>query len=390
MNGTAALFYLAIVVVALACHGVGRLASVSAAFVALLVGLVLGRTGFQVVEPMAYTKALPAVLLHLSIVLGAVGYRLGTGLLRLPLGVIVRRSLLPLAVALVAMTVAVLLVPRVLPDAEAHRPFLRFDFPLGCALGVLPLLAVRDLRGRPPSAGGSSFFVAIALFGAVASFSPHLIWAPVIDAATVWRSPIIVLGESGALGVALAVLHLFASRRLGFPRLAALVASAVGLVAIVDHAMLWMPFAALGYGIVLGRAGEPRVPFGTGWMFAETPFLLLATLTFAPDLFVDDLAGPALGYAAGTAALVLAARAWHPRGPLMVTGPGLLFLGLAVVLRLDGRMSPITRYVIDFALPAWIVSRVAIALVERRRPPASPRSPGTVPRAEAPPPRPRA
>ena len=44
---------------------------------------------------------------------------------------------------------------------------------------------------------------------------------------------------------------------------------------------------------------------------------------------------------------------------------GLLFLGLALTVRLEGRMSPVTRYAVDFALPVWIALRSLLAVLRR-------------------------
>ena len=88
--------------------------------------------------------------------------------------------------------------------------------------------------------------------------------------------------------------------------------------------------------------------------------------TFAPDLFVESVWVPALIHAAALVLLLLGVRRWAPGGRELVTGPGLLFLGLTLTVRLDASMSPITRYAVDFALPAWVLLRITMMVIRRR------------------------
>jgi hypothetical protein len=270
----------------------------------------------------------------------------------------------------VALLAGTAVLPRLLAGAEPTRSFNRFLLPLSFVFAAFPLLSLRDLRGRTPDDAGSLYLVAPLLIGAVYSFTPPLLWMRPFDPGLFWRGPVLILGESGALGVALGVLLLALVRRAGWRAgPTALVAFAVlATAAFAWH--LWLPFSALGTGIILGRAGEPgpRVP-RPGLLFTEAPFLMLGGAVFAPDLFRQTVAGPALLHAAWLALLVLVIRWRVPGGRELVTGPGFLFLGLALAIRLDGRMGPLTRYTIDFALPAWVLVRATLRIVrwgERR------------------------
>jgi hypothetical protein len=310
------------------------------------------------------------------VLLGVLGYRLGQGMLRLPLGEMLRRSLPPLALAAAALALGALLLPRLLPGAEPQRTFARFTLPLASVFAVFPLLALRDIRGRAPADAGSLFLVASGLVGAVWSFTPPLLWHQV-GPSVIWRDPILELGESGALGVAAAVVALSLSRRARIPRRIVLPVVLVAAGAAAFRLDLWPPFAALGFGAVLGRADEPawRIPHGA--VFSEVPFVLLVAATFAPELFLESVALPSILHAAALVGLLLVVRARVPGGKELVTGPGLLFLGLTLSVRLDRQMAPITRYAVDFALPAWIVLRAAMAVITRRArssPTSTPRS----------------
>ncbi len=333
------------------------------AVVLIAVGLLLGRGGLQLVPLKLLPKALAGVDLHVAFLLGVLGERLGRGNLRLPLATIARRSLPPIALAAGALLVSALVLPQILPAPHAKATFLRFYLPQAFVLAVYPLLAIRDLRGRPPEDVGSLFLVAIFLVGAVHSFTPPLLWSRDLDAGVLWRGPILVLGESGALGVAAAIAHLALARRLRLPRASSYVLTIVGLVVFAKRYELWLPFAGLGYGIALGRVSEPGPPIperAKDALFSEAPFLFLVALAFAPDLYFDSVMIPALVNAVWLLAIVLAVRRWVPGGRELTTGPGLLFLGLTLTVRLDNRMSPITRSTVDFALPAWIVLRLGL------------------------------
>jgi len=370
------LAYGLVLLVAVLTLGLARLVRLPPVALALVVGLLLGRPGLDAVPVPAAQRALPGVMIHVAVLLGVLGFRLGQGMLRLPLGEVLRRSFPPLALAGGSLLVGVLLLPQLLPGAEPQRSFVRFTLPLASVFAVFPLLALRDIRGRAPADAGSLFLVAAGLVGAVWSFTPPLLSSHV-GPSEFWRGPILVLGESGALGVAAAVVALSLSRR---ARIARRIVAPVVLAAAAAAAFrldLWPPFAALGFGAVLGRTGEPawRVPHQA--IFSELPFVLLVAATFAPDLFLESVAGPAVLHALALAALLLVVRARVPGGRELVTGPGLLFLGLTLSVRLDGRMAPITRYAVDFALPAWIFLRVVMAVVNRRArssPTSSPRS----------------
>jgi hypothetical protein len=231
-------------------------------------------------------------------------------------------------------------------------------------LAVFPLLALRDLRGRAPADAGSLFLVAAGLVGAVWSFTPPLLWYRV-GPSELWRGPVLVLGESGALGVGAAVAFLALSRRARVPRAVAAVLVLLAATAGSFRWDLWAPFVALGFGAALGRAGEAEWRLPHRAVFSEVPFVLLVAITFAPDLFGESLAVPSLLFAAALGVLLVVVRAVVPGGRELVTGPGLLFLGLTLCVRLDGRMSPVTRYAVDFALPAWVLLRAEMAIIRR-------------------------
>jgi hypothetical protein len=359
------LAYGLVLLAAAVCAGLGRLVRLPAVVLALALGLALGRAGLQAVPVSASQQTLPGVMVHVAVLLGVLGYRLGQGMLRLRLGEILRRSLPPLALACAALAASAFLLPRLLPDAEVERSFVRFTLPLASVFAVFPLLALRDIRGRAPADAGSLFLVASGLVGAVWSFTPPLLSAQ-IRPGLFWRDPILVLGESGALGVAAAVVSLALARRARIPRRVVMPAVLIAATAAAFRLDLWPPFTALGFGAVLGRTGEAewRVPHRA--LFSETPFVLLVALTFAPELFVESVVWPALLHALALAALLLLVRTRAPGGRALVTGPGLLFLGLTLSVRLDGRMAPITRYAVDFALPAWIILRAEMAMINRR------------------------
>lgn len=361
--------YAVIVAVAFLVAWLAGRARVPAALAVLLVGLAAGPTGWELVDPVELRRLLPMLSLHLAVVLAALGWQLGRGLLRLSIPEIVRRSLLPVGLAAFALLVGTALLPKLLPDLHPERTFRRFLLPLAFVLAAFPLLAIRDLRGRPPADVGHVFLTAIALVGAVVSFAPPLLWTPSIDLGVVWRGPVLVLGESGALGVFTAVLYLFITRRLRAPRRLVGVVLFAALVAACWGLHLWVPFSGLGFGIALGRAGEARLPLpasGRPEMFSEFPFALLAGLGFAPVLWWDSLVTVSLLHAAYVLALVLMVRRRVPGGRRLVTGPGLLFLGLALAIRLDPRMGPLSRVTLDFVLPAWLAVRMAVWWVGRR------------------------
>jgi hypothetical protein len=336
----------------------------------IALGFLLGRAGFEVIPAKTLTKTLPGVELHLALVLSILGYRLGEGFLRLPVFTVLRRSLPPIALAAGALAVSSLVLPHILPEPESRKSFLRFYLPQAFVLAVYPLLAVRDLRGRPPANVGSLFLIAILLVGAVHSFTPELLWKRDLDPGIVWRGPLLILGESGALGAICGIVFLLFTRRLRVPRFLAAILTVCAIVAIAWHYKLWLPFAGLGYGIALGRVRDRAWRFPETWTnaaFSESPFLLLVGLTFAPDLYFDSVLVPSMIHALWLAAILYSVRRWIPGGRELVTGPGLLFLGLTLSVRLDNRMSPITRSTIDFALPAWIFLRSVLYLEQRRK-----------------------
>lgn len=371
MSWSAFVLYLGVVGLAAACHGLARVVRIPPAAIALAAGLALGRTGFELLSPDRVRDAHPAVVVHVAVILGAIGYRLGAGLLRLPLSEILRRTLPHLSFATAALLAAAAVFPVLLPEAEPQRSFFRFALPLACVFAAYPLLALRDLRGPPPRDVGSTFLVAVAMFGAVHSFTPSLLWGR-FDPGLFWRGPILVLGESGALGIAAAVLHLLLARRFRVPRVVVDLVLLVLLAEATVRVDLWLPFAALGFGAALGRAGEPAPGMPAGPLFAETPFVLMVGLAFAPNLFAREMLFPALLVAVTLAALLALVRARMTGGRELVTGPGLLFLGLTLTVRLDPRMGPVALYVVDFALPAWALLRLVMVVLERRAAPASP------------------
>ena len=339
--------------------------------VVLAVGLALGRTGIELVPAQEMTRLLPGVVVHVAIVLGVLGHRLGRGFLRLSIGEVLRRSLLPLVLTLGSLFAGLALLPVLLENAEPARSFNRFLLPLAFVFAAFPLLSLRDLRGRPPADAGSLYLVAVLLFGAVYSFTPSLLWMVPFDRGLFWRGPLLILGESGALGVGLAVLLRLLTRPLRLPGLPTTIAIFAAMTWLCFRFDLWLPFTALGAGIVLGRTSRamPRWPM-PGAIFSEAPFLLLGGWVFAPDLFRETVAGPALLHALWLTALLVAIRARFPGGRHLVSGPGFLFLGLALTVRLDPRMGPLTRYTIDFAIPAWLLARSVmrgLTWVERRR-----------------------
>jgi hypothetical protein len=238
--------------------------------------------------------------------------------------------------------------------------------PLSFVFAAFPLLSIRDLRGRPPHDVGHVFLVAIALVGAVVSFAPPFLWSSHIDLGYVWRGPVLVLGESGSFGVFSAVLFLFLTRVLRLPRVPTAVVLLLAVAWVCYEAFLWLPFTGLGFGMALGRAGEPNMPLpfaDRNAPYSEHPFALLAALSFAPHLWWTTLAWPSLLHAAMLCVLVVLVRWRTPGGKRLVTGPGFLFLGLALSVRLDGRMGPIALTAIDFALPAWVAVRAVVAVV---------------------------
>jgi len=362
--------YLALLAVALVCGGLARVGGLPAALVALVVGLGLGRPGAGLIGIRTLQSAHPGVMFHVAAVLGVIGFRLGQGMLRLPLPEIFRRSLPPLLLAGAWLAAGMLLMPVLLPEAVGDSPFYRFTLPLAFVTAVFALLSLRDVRGAAPADAGSLFLVAAGLVGAVYSFTPVLLWTePRLG--TVFRQPILVLVESGALGVISALIWVALTRRARLPRLPVTVVLAVLAMEVAFSQKLWPPFTALGFGGALGKMGvdEWRIP-GSRAIFSEAPFALIVGAGFAPDLWSSMMAGPSLLHLAALAALLLVVRAAAPGGKALVTGPGVLFLGLALTVRLDRAMGPITRYVVDYALPAWAGLRVLMwALTRRARSP---------------------
>jgi hypothetical protein len=367
MQWSSFVLYLVVAAAAGACRVLARRIRIPAAALAVAAGLALGPAGFGLVAAGRARDLHPAVVVHVAVILGTIGYRLGRGLLRLPLRETLRRSLPHLSLAAAGLLAGSVLFPALLPDAEPERSFFRFALPLACVFAAYPLLAVRDLRGPPPPDVGSTFLVAVGLFGAVHSFTPSLLWGG-FDPGLFWRGPILVLGESGALGIAAAVVHLLLARRLRLPRPAVDLMLLALLAEAATRFELWLPFSALGFGAALGRAGDPapRAPAVGRWLFDETPFLLVVALSFAPRLYADTVALPSVVVAAGLAGFLLLLRARMVGGRQLVTGPGLLFLGLTLTVRLDPRMGPVARYTVDFALPAWVLLRLVVAAAERR------------------------
>jgi hypothetical protein len=367
--------YSGILGVAAACSGVSRVTRVAPAAVAVAVGVLAGRTGFEWVPNSTLHRTLPALLIHVAIVLAALGVRLGEGMLRQPAGVVAKDVARPILYAAASLLAGALFLPLLLPDAEPQRSFFRFLLPLAFVFAAFPLLAVRDVRGRPPAESGGHFLVAVVLVGTVYSFTPMFLWAPNLNPGDFWRTPVLVLGESGALGVGVAMIYVFLTRRWNAPKLLVLLVLVVVAIEATFRAALWLPFTGLGMGIALGRMGAwvPRIPKA---LFSDLPFLLTATLAFAPDLFFETLTVPVLAHTLYLATILAFVR-YRTRGRGdWVTGPGILFLGLTLAVRLDGRMSPLTRYTVDFALPAWIVLRSLLAVERRfeRRRAAGPRS----------------
>jgi hypothetical protein len=375
--------YAGIASAAAACAFVSRAARVPGPAVVVCAGLIAGRTGLEWITNDVLQRVFPGVVLHVAVVLTVLGVRLGEGFLRQPARRVVRGVLGPLVLAALSLGAGTVLLPLLLPGAEPHRSFERFFLPLAFVFASFPLLGVRDLRGAPPASPGAHLFVAVGLVGAVHSLTPVLLWSRALEPGQFWRMPVLVLAESGALGVATAVIHRFLVRRLGAPALPALLVLGVLAVEFAFRAELWLPFTGLGLGIALGRMGSRVAPLPAA-AFSELPLLLTASLAFAPDLFAESLAGPVLAHTAFLAVVLVVARAVHgrvgraagaavggevgaaPSATPWVTGPGFLFLGLTLAVRLDGRMGPLTRYTIDFALPAWIVLRSLVAALERR------------------------
>lgn len=356
---------MALLVVAVLIDRVAPRIRVPAALLATALGLALGRTGWEWIPANHWMHALPALVVHVAILLGFLGHRLGRGFLRLPLGETIRRSLPPTALATAALVAGTTFLPLLLPGASGGRSFFRFDLPLAFVFATFPLLAIRDLRGRPTEDVGSIYLVAIGLVGAVVSFTPTLLWGHGHDLGILWRGPVLVLGESGACGVGFGVAFLALVRRLRAPRVIVCVLLFAVLTVISFRLSLWLPFAALGFGIILGRAGDPGFELPRP-LFSETPFVLLVALTFAPDVFRGTVV-PILAHALYLGVIVAVVRWRVAQGRELATGPGMLFLALTLVVRLDRRMGPLQLYTVDFALPAWLALRGALALVDRRR-----------------------
>jgi hypothetical protein len=385
--------YAAVLLGALSLGWLGRRLRIPPPVLGLLAGLALGRAGFGVVDAAVLPDLLRILLLHVAVIFGALGVAEGQGFLRLPLPEILRRGARPVALGAFALLVGTAVLPHLLPDLEPARSFRRFLLPLAVTLAAFPLLAIRDLRGRPGRDAGAMFLVASAFVGAVYSVAPMLLWRPHLLAKVLGKEPTLVLGESGAFGVAAGVLYLAITRRvlgrlaprpaaapagLGAPAprrvgRASLLLGTILFLVLMERSwryLLWPPFAALGFGAVLGRAGEPRLPLAGAegaWVYSELPFVLLMGLAFAPDLWVQSLVGPSLLHAAYLGALLLLARTRTKEGRQLATGPGLLFLGLALTVRLDRRMGPLMGATVDFALPAWALLRAAQAAPEVRR-----------------------
>jgi hypothetical protein len=334
----------------------------------VVLGLAIGRTGFRLIDPAWIPPLVSIISLHIAFVLGALGVQLGRGLLRLSAWEVVRRSLPPLLLAAAAWLIATRLLPLLPADLAPGRSFRRFVLPLSFVLAAFPLLAIRDLRGRAPHDVGPVFLAALALVGAAISFAPPFLWSSHIELGYVWRGPALLLGESGSFGVFSAVLFLFLTRVLRLPRVPTAVVLLLAVAWICHEAFLWLPFTGLGFGMALGRAGEPAMPLpfaDRNAPYSEHPFALLAALSFAPHLWWTTLAWPTLLHAALLCVLVVVVRWRVTGGSRLVTGPGFLFLGLALVVRLDGRTGPIALATIDFALPAWVAVRGAVAVVHK-------------------------
>ena len=356
----AAAAYVGILVLCLGLHALGRRTRIPASAMALGIGLMCGRTGFQVVDPALAGALLPPVLVHVAFLLGALGVALGLGVLRLPVPEILRRSVRPVGLAAVALLAGAALLPLLIPDLEPDRTYRRFLLPLAFIFAAFPLLTIRDLRRRPDRDLGATLLVAATLVGAVYCYAPTLLWRAHLDPKVLWKEPILVLGESGAFGVATAVLYLLLTRPLRLPRAILGPVVFAGIMALAFRYALWPPFVALGFGVILGRAGEPKLPLpfaDRDGAFSELPFLVVAGMAFAPDLWFESLVGPSLLHAAYLAAILIVVRTRMPEGKRLVTGPGLLFLGLVLTVRLDKRMGPLMRATVDFALPAWVLLR---------------------------------
>lgn len=377
-------FYGGVLVAAAALGWLGRRFGVPSPALAILAGLALGRAGFAVTDAKALPDVFRVLLVHLGVVFGALGVAAGQGFLRLPIPEVLRRSARPIALGAFSLLMGVVFLPLLVPDLEPTRPFRRFLLPLAVTFAAFPLLAIRDLRRRPGREVGATFVVASAFVGAVYSFAPMLLWRAGLDVKVLLREPVLVLGESGAFGVAVGVLYLALTRQVlrrgvrksppgassAVPRLVAFVSVAIGTIlflALMERSLrylLWPPFAALGFGAILGRAGELHLPLpgaDRDWVYSELPFVLLVGLAFAPDLWLESLVVPSLVHAAYLGAILVLVRTRTKEGRLLATGPGLLFLGLALTVRLDRRMGPLMRTTLDFALPAWVLLRLAWA-----------------------------
>ncbi len=362
--------YAAVIAGCVALHYATRRTRVPAAPLALVAGLAMGRAGTQWATPELLSGLLGPVLVHLGFLLGALGVALGQGVLRLSVPEVLRRSVRPVALAVFGLLVGVAALPVLLADLEPERTFRRFLLPLAFTFTAFPLLTVRDLRRPPTKDVGATLLVATTLVGAVYCWAPTLLWRAHLDAKVLWKEPVLVLGESGAFGVAGAVAFLWLTRKWRWPRLAVGTAALAALMALAFRYALWPPFVALGFGVILGRAGEARLPVpfaGREGAFSELPFLVAAGMAFAPDLWVESLVGPSLLHAMYLAAILVVVRWRVDRGKELVTGPGLLFLGLALAVRLDKRMGPLMRATMDFAVPAWVVIRGGWAVVDAAR-----------------------
>lgn len=359
-------YYGLVLLAAWLCRVAGRALRIPATLLTLLVGLLAGRTGLVLVAGSKLGLLLPGALVHVGALLAGLGARHGSSWLRKPLLRLLRECLLPLAAAGLFLFSGLILMEKTLPRTQPGAP--QVLVPLSVFLAALPLLAVRDLRGTPRDGDGSHFLVAVTLIGALFSFAPVALWAPHTVPAAFWRNPILVLGESGALGAGLVVLGLFLTRRLRAPKLPVGIVLALVLLGACLRLKLWIPFATYGAGIALGRAAATLsfARFPSRALHDETPFVLIAGLSFAPDLFRDVLAPGSFLYSCGLASVVLWIRQRSPHGRELVTGPGLLFLGLTLTLRLDPELSPLPRYVIDFALPAWALTRFLLWCAQTR------------------------
>ncbi|MDP6529440.1 MAG: hypothetical protein QGI43_07105 [Gemmatimonadota bacterium] len=353
-----------------AVYALARLLRLPATGVTLCAGVLLGRAGAEVLSFETLSRTMPGIVLHTGVLLGVVGHRLGEGMLRRPPHAILWGMVPPVALSAMALGVAVLALPDVLADPGSSKTLLPFFVPLAVALAPFPLLALRDFRSAPPANVGAIFLVSVLLVGVVYSSMPPLRWAQEYSARVLWRNPLLVLGESGALGLAAAIVYLLLVRRARVHGRLVLATMLLWGAWQVPRLLLWLPFVMLGFGIALGRTGE-TIASTAGrreWFFHDAPLAFVAGLSFAPDLFREELAVPALVFSTALLAVTLAIRRALPTGRTLVTGPGALYLACALLLRWEPRTGGVGRYAIDFVLPAWVMLRVVFAWLEGWRP----------------------